>query len=75
MISTAVCLVRFMVKSPAQSGRLRTLIHPGPVSQIQVNPTRPRQRAQLTLAITWLQGFLGEEYNATMATQVHGGVS
>ena len=29
MICSAVCLVRFMVESPAQSGRLRTLIHPG----------------------------------------------
>jgi hypothetical protein len=32
-----VCLVRFMVESPAQSGRLRTLIHPGPVSGVHVN--------------------------------------
>jgi hypothetical protein len=31
-----VCLVRFMVESPAQSGRLRTLIHPGPVSGVHV---------------------------------------
>jgi hypothetical protein len=30
---------------------------------------------QLTLAITWPQGFLGEEYNVTAAAQVHGGVS
>jgi len=28
--------VRFMLKSPAQSGRLRTLIHPGPVSGVHV---------------------------------------
>jgi len=33
-------LVRFMVESPAQSGRLRTLIHPGPVSRVHVRPTR-----------------------------------
>ena len=32
MICSAVCLVRFMLVSPAQSGRLKTLIHPGPVS-------------------------------------------
>jgi hypothetical protein len=31
-----VCLVRFMVESPAQSGRLRTLIHPGPISGVHV---------------------------------------
>jgi len=28
-----------------------------------------------TLAITWPQGFLGEEYNVPTAAQVHGGVS
>jgi len=32
-----VALVRFMVKSPAQSGRMRTLIHPGPVSGVHVS--------------------------------------
>jgi len=32
MICSGVCLVRFMVKSPAPSGRMRTLIHPGPIS-------------------------------------------
>lgn len=36
MICSAVCLVRFMVESPAQSGRRRTLIHPGPVSGVHV---------------------------------------
>ena len=36
MICSAVCLVRFMVESPAQSGRLRTLIHPGPISGVHV---------------------------------------
>jgi len=36
MICSAVCLVRFMVESPAQSGRMRTLIHPGPVSGVHV---------------------------------------
>jgi hypothetical protein len=30
---------------------------------------------RITLAITWPQGFLGEEYNVTAAAQVHGGVS
>jgi hypothetical protein len=28
-----------------------------------------------TLAITWPQDSLGEEYNVTAAAQVHGGVS
>ncbi len=32
MICSAVWLVRFMVEYPAQTGRLRTLIHPGPSS-------------------------------------------
>jgi hypothetical protein len=36
MICSAVCLVRFMVESPAQSGRLKTLIHPGPVAGLHV---------------------------------------
>ncbi len=36
MICSAVCLVRFMVGSPAQSGRLSTLIHPSPVSGVHV---------------------------------------
>ncbi len=36
VICSAVCLVRFMVESPAQSGRLRTLIHPGPVAGVHV---------------------------------------
>jgi endoglucanase len=35
--------VRFMVESPAQSGRLRTLIHPGPVSGVHV--TSPSLRS------------------------------
>jgi len=34
-----VCLVRFMVESPAQSGRMRTLIHPGPTSGVHVTLT------------------------------------
>jgi len=37
MICSAVCLVRFMVESPAQSGRLKTLIHPGPIVGIHVS--------------------------------------
>jgi hypothetical protein len=37
MICSAVCLVRFMVESAAQSGRLRTLIQSGPVSGVHVN--------------------------------------
>ena len=32
MIRSAVCLVCFMVESPAQSGGMRSLIHPGPIS-------------------------------------------
>ena len=32
-----VCLVRFMVESPAQSGRMRTLIHPGLIAGAYVN--------------------------------------
>lgn len=36
MICSAVCLVRFMVKSPARSVRLRTLIHPEPLSVVNV---------------------------------------
>ena len=38
MICYAVCLVRFMVESQAQSGRLKTLIHPGPVFRVHVSP-------------------------------------
>jgi hypothetical protein len=36
MICSAVCLVRFMVESPALSGRMRTLIHPGPIAGVHV---------------------------------------
>ncbi len=39
MICSAVCLVRFLVESLAQSGRLRTLIHPGPVAGVHVTRT------------------------------------
>jgi hypothetical protein len=42
-----VCLVRFMVESPAQSGRLKTLIHPGPVAGVHVIPSRPSTRYRL----------------------------
>ncbi|MCP9793514.1 hypothetical protein KBZ20_17255, partial [Vulcanococcus limneticus Candia 3F8] len=42
MICSAVCLVRFMVESPAQSGRMRTLIHPGPVSGVHVTVFQKR---------------------------------
>ena len=46
MICSAVCLVRFMVESPAQCGRLKTLIHPGAVIRVQVTiaPAMRRQR-------------------------------
>jgi len=40
MICSAVCPVRFMVESPAQSGLMRTLIHPGPVSRVRVTALR-----------------------------------
>ena len=33
---SGVCLVRFMVESPAQFGRLKTLIHPGLFSGVHV---------------------------------------
>ena len=36
MICSAVCLVRFMLESQAQSGRMRTLIHPGLISGVHV---------------------------------------
>jgi hypothetical protein len=36
MICSAVCLVRFMVRSPAQSGRMRTLIQTGLISRVHV---------------------------------------
>jgi len=35
-ICSAMCMVRFMPKSPVQSGRLRTLIQPGPTFGGQV---------------------------------------
>ena len=35
-ICSVVCLVRFMVEAPAQSGPLRALIHPGPVAWVHV---------------------------------------
>ena len=37
MICSAVWRMRFMVKSTAQSGRMRTLVHPGPISRGHVN--------------------------------------
>jgi hypothetical protein len=36
MICSAVSLMRFMVKSKAQPGRLMTLIYPGPNSRVHV---------------------------------------
>ena len=36
LICSAVCLLRFMVESTAQSGRMWTLIHPGPVFGVHV---------------------------------------
>jgi hypothetical protein len=37
MICSGVYLVRFMVKAPIKSSRLRTLIHHGPVSGVNVS--------------------------------------
>ena len=36
MIFSAVCLVRFMMESPAQPGRTRTLNNPGQISRVHV---------------------------------------
>jgi hypothetical protein len=36
MICSGVCPVRLLVESPAQSGRLKTLLHPGLVSGVHV---------------------------------------
>jgi len=41
--------VRFMVESPAQSGRLKTLIHPGPVSGVHV--TTLKRLHSLTIVV------------------------
>jgi hypothetical protein len=37
MIYSAVYLVRFMVQSPAQSGLMGSLIHPGSIAGVHVN--------------------------------------
>ncbi|MFO7627907.1 MAG: AbrB-like transcriptional regulator [Prochlorococcaceae cyanobacterium] len=39
-----------MVESPAQSGRLRTLIHPGPISGVHVTFDTPLHRGGRKLA-------------------------
>jgi len=39
MICSGVWRFRFMVESPAQSGRMRTLIHPGPIYGVHVTRT------------------------------------
>ena len=41
MICSALYLVRFMVRTPDQSGRMRTLIHPGPISGVHVRRPYP----------------------------------
>ena len=46
MICSAVGLVRFLVECPAQFGRLRTLIHPGPISGAHVRQIGSRSHAQ-----------------------------
>jgi hypothetical protein len=45
MICSAVCLVGFMVKSPAHSDRLRTLIHPGPIKGV-TSPTASQRSSR-----------------------------
>ena len=50
-------LVRFMVKSPAQSGRLMTLIHPGQTSGVDViaiKKTSSYSRKDSFLATRWV---------------------
>jgi hypothetical protein len=42
MICSGVYLGRFMVEYSAQSGRMRALIHPGPVSEVHVKMTEPQ---------------------------------
>jgi len=37
LICSAVCLVRFMVESPAKPSRHKTLIHTGPISGVHVS--------------------------------------
>jgi len=49
MICSAVCLVRFMLRSPAQSGRLRTLIHPGLISGVHVRITTEEVKPRASL--------------------------
>ena len=48
MICSAEWRMRFIVKSPAQSGRMRTLIHRGPISygHVRINPDN-QHRIQL----------------------------
>ena len=54
MICSAECLVRFMVKSPAQSGRMRTLIQLGPIPGVHVSAIQ-----QLPLPLAHLDGMDG----------------
>jgi hypothetical protein len=71
MICSAVCLVRFMVKSPAQSGRLRTLIHPGPVSGVHV--TRASGRARVaSRQCSWRGRVVGMVDNKAMGVRLQG---
>jgi hypothetical protein len=58
-------------------GALVLPLHPSivlPLSTIR-GPWLTALWIRITLAITWPQGFLGEEYNVPTAAQVHGGVS
>jgi hypothetical protein len=50
MICCAVCLVGFMVESPAQSGRMRTLIHPGPTKGVHV---KQKTIKQIQRSVCW----------------------
>lgn len=49
MICSAVCLVRFMLESPAQAGRTRPLIQPRLVSGVHVSRSGETSRRQLLL--------------------------
>jgi hypothetical protein len=53
-----------MVESPAQSGRLRTLIHPGPVSGVHVkrNPTVRNLRKLLEVELAALPEVDQQQY-------------
>ena len=53
MIGTALCLLLFDVKSTAQSGRFRTLIHPESVSEVHVTALMAIPRWLKVLQPNW----------------------